>query len=120
MRCGKVWDGYNAYGYLEAGFDYRVFKMARGAGRVPIYEVPLSKVEEERFEGIIEKNTVIDLHEHPVLYPEDMAQLPEINGLGRQFTDYKDLANAGVDCVFDHMMDGMGYITRALHQYHGR
>jgi membrane dipeptidase len=59
----------------------------------------------------VEKNTIIDLHEHPVFYPEDMAQLPELNGLGRQFTDYEDLAKAGADCVFDHMMDGMSYVT---------
>jgi membrane dipeptidase len=111
MGGGKVWDGYGAYGYLEAGFDYRVFRMARGAGRVPEYSVSLSKVEEERFEGLIGKNTIIDLHEHPVLYPEDMTQLPELNSLGRQFTDYEDLAKAGVDCVLDHMMDGMGYVT---------
>ena len=107
----KVWDGYRAYGYLEAGFDYRVFKLTRGAGRVPEYKVPLSRAEEERFKGLIERNTVVDLHEHPVLYPEDMAQLPEVNGLGRQFTAYEDIARAGVDCVFDHMMDGMSYIT---------
>jgi membrane dipeptidase len=40
-----------------------------------------------------------------------MAELPEMNGLGRQFTDFEDLARSGVDCVFDHMMDGMSYIT---------
>ena len=107
----KVWGGYHAYGYLKAGFDYRVFRFSKGAGRVPEYRVPLSKPEEERWRGLVEKNTIVDLHEHPVYYPEDMAQLPEMNGLGRQFTDYEDLAKAGVDCVFDHMMDGMSYVT---------
>ncbi len=107
----KVWGGYHAYGYLKAGFDYKVFRFSKGAGRVPEYRVPLSKHEEERWRGLVEKNTIVDLHEHPVYYPEDMAQLPEMNGLGRQFTDYEDLAKAGVDCVFDHMMDGMSYVT---------
>jgi membrane dipeptidase len=107
----KVWDGYRAYGYLEAGFDFRVFRLVKGAGRVPEYKVPLSKAEEERFEGLMKGNMVVDLHEHPVLYPDDMVQLPEVNGLGRQFTAYEDLARSGVDCVFDHMMDGMSYIT---------
>jgi hypothetical protein len=41
MGGGKVWDGYKAYGYLEAGFDYRVFRFSKGAGRVPEYKVPL-------------------------------------------------------------------------------
>ncbi len=111
MGKAKVWDGYKAYSYLEARFDYRVFKLTKGVGRVPEYKVPLSATEEERFEGLMEGNTVIDLHEHPVLYPEDMTQLAEANGLGRQFTAYEDIARAGVDCVFDHMMDGMSYIT---------
>ncbi len=111
MGGAKVWGGYRAYGYLVARFDYKVFKFAKGAGRVPEYRVPLSINDEERWQGIVENNTIIDLHEHPVYYPEDMSQLPEMNGSGRQFTDYEDLAKAGVDCVFDHMMDGMGYIT---------
>jgi membrane dipeptidase len=111
MGGAKVWDNYKAYSYLEPRFDYRVFRMSKGVGRVPEYKVPLSKVEEERFEGLIERSTIIDLHEHPVLYPEDMTELPEVNGLGRQFTAYEELSRAGVDCVFDHMMDGMSYIT---------
>jgi membrane dipeptidase len=111
MGGAKVWDGYKAYGYLEPKFDYRVYGMSKGMGRVPEYRVSLSKVDEERFEELMERSTVIDLHEHPVFYPEDMTELPEMNGLGRQFTAYKDLSRAGVDCVFDHMMDGMSYVT---------
>jgi membrane dipeptidase len=107
----KEWDGYRAYSYLEAGFDFRVFNLTKGVGRVPEYRIPLSRIDEERFERLIEANTIVDLHEHPVLYPENMTQLSEVNGLGRQFTAYEDLAKAGVDCVFDHMMDGMSYIT---------
>ena len=32
--------------------------------------VPLSKGEEERFQGLMEKSILVDLHEHPVLWPD--------------------------------------------------
>ena len=106
----KKYDGYKAYSFLEPGFDYREFKLVKHP-RVEPYYVPLSKSEEERYQGLLEKATVIDLHEHPVLYPEDMRQLPEMNNLGRMFTAYEALSISHLDCVFDNMMDGMTYIT---------
>jgi membrane dipeptidase len=106
----KKYNGYKAYDFLEPGFDYREFKLVRHP-RVEPYFVPLSKTEEERFNELVEKSTVIDLHEHPVLYPEDMSELPELDHLGRQFTAYEALRTSHLDCVFDNMMDGMTYIT---------
>ena len=111
MGKKKVYDGYKAYDYLEAGFDYRVFELCKEFGRVPPYFVPLSKGEEERFEDFIEKNIIIDLHEHPVLWPEDMSQAMELQQMGRDFTAYEALSKAGIDCVFDNLMDGTAYIT---------
>jgi membrane dipeptidase len=111
MGKEKVYDGYKAYGYLEAGFDYREFRLCEEFDRVPPYFVPLSKAEEDRFEGFVEKNTLIDLHEHPVLWPEDMGEAMELQGLGRDFTAYEALSRSRIDCVFDHMMDGTAYIT---------
>ena len=35
--------------------------------------------EEQRFEEIREKNIVISLHEHPVLYLEDISQTDELD-----------------------------------------
>ena len=111
MGKKKNYDGYKAYDYLEAGFDYKAFELCAGRNRVPPYYVPLSKAEEERFEGLIEKSVVISLHEHPVLYPEDMGESMPMKTLGRDFAAYEDLSLSRLDCVFDHMMDGMAYIT---------
>ena len=107
----KVYDGYRAYGYLEPGFDYKEFRLCREFGRVPPYYVPLSKSEEERFEGFIEGNVIVDLHEHPVLWPEDMGEAMELQSLGRDFAAYEALSRSRLDCVFDHLMDGTAYIT---------
>lgn len=73
MGRNKKYDGYKAFQYLKPGFDYKEYKLVPEFNRVPPYFVPLSKTEEERFDSIIEKNIVIDLHEHPVLWPEDMS-----------------------------------------------
>jgi membrane dipeptidase len=111
MGRSKRYKGYNAYQYLVPGFDYKEFKLCKQINRVEPYIVELSKQEEERFEEIIEKNILIDVHEHPVIYPEDMSQALPMNSLGRNFTAYKALSLSGLDCVFDHMMNGIGYIT---------
>ncbi|UCD44200.1 MAG: membrane dipeptidase [Candidatus Bathyarchaeota archaeon] len=111
MGKKKVYDGYKAYGYLDARFDYREFKLCKEFDRVPPYYVPLSKVEEERFEEFVDRNVIIDLHEHPVLWPEDMSESMIIQEYGRDFTAYEALSKARIDCVFDHLMDGTAYIT---------
>jgi membrane dipeptidase len=106
----KRYDGYRAFGYLEPGFDYKEFGLA-GHPRVEPYVVPLSGGEEDRLAGLLERSVVVDLHEHPVLWPEDMRDVPEMHRLGRQFTAYEALSASGLDCVFDNMMDGMAYVT---------
>jgi membrane dipeptidase len=111
MGKKKIYDGYKAYNYLEAGFDYKEFNLTKATDRVPPYIVPLSKNEEDRYEEFIEKNIIIDLHEHPVLWADDMAEAFELNHMGRDFTAYEALSKARIDCVFDHLMDGTAYIT---------
>ena len=111
MGKKKKYDGYKAFDYLEAGFDYKEFKLCKEFDRVPSFFIPLSSGEEERFEEFIENNVIIDLHEHPVIWPEDMAEAMELKNLGRDFTAYEALSKARIDCVFDHLMDGMAYIT---------
>jgi len=111
MGKKKIYDGYKAYNYLDAGFDYKEFKLTKSTDRVPPYIVPLSKNEEDRYEEFIEKNIIIDLHEHPVLWADDMAEAFDLNHMGRDFTAYEALSRARIDCVFDHLMDGTAYIT---------
>jgi membrane dipeptidase len=111
MGKTKKYDGYKAYQYLKPGFDYKEFKLCKEFNRVPSYIVPLSKTEEERFESIIEKNILVDLHEHPVLWPEDMSQAMPFQQMGRDFTAYEALSKSRLDCVFDNLMDGTAFIT---------
>ena len=111
MGKNKKYSGYRAYQYLEAGVDYKPFKLAKGIGRVEAYWVPLSKVEEERAEGLLEKCVVVSMHDHPVLFPEDMSQLVEYQREGREFLAYEDLSRSCLDAVFDNMMNGTAYIT---------
>lgn len=110
MGGKKKYNGYKAYSYLEPGFDYKEFKLAVHPRLEPYY-VPLSKNEEERYQELVEKSILVDLHEHPVLWPENMEELPELHRLGRQFTAYEALSKSKLDCVFENMMDGMTYIT---------
>lgn len=111
MGKKKDYDGYRAYDYLKAGSDYKIFKLAKSYDRVPSYIIPLSKEEENRFEDFIEKNIIVDLHEHPVLWPEDMSEAMELQHMGRDFTAYEALSKARIDCIFDNLMDGTAYIT---------
>ncbi|MCD6263716.1 membrane dipeptidase [Candidatus Bathyarchaeota archaeon] len=111
MGKNKKYSGYRAYQYLEAGVDYKPFKLAKGIGRVKAYWVPLLKVEEERAEELLEKCVVVSMHDHPVLFPEDMSQLVEYQREGREFLAYEDLSRSCLDAVFDNMMDGTAYIT---------
>lgn len=110
MGGKKVYDGYKAFSYLEPGFDYKVFRLTAHP-RVEPYIVPLSRGEEERFQGLMEKTVLVDLHEHPVLWPEDMTEVPEMHRLGRHFAAYEALSASHLDCVFDNLMDGMAYVT---------
>jgi membrane dipeptidase len=111
MGKAKKYDNYKAYSYLEPGLDYKEYKLTRATDRVTPYVVPLSKNEEDHFEGFIEKNTIVDLHEHPILWPEDMGEAMDLNHMGRDFTAYEALSRARIDCVFDNLMDGTTYIT---------
>ena len=111
MGRNKRYSGYKAYQYLEPGVDYREFRLRKAIKEEWAHKVPLSKAEEERVEEIIEKNIVIDLHEHPCLYPEDVSQTHELSREGRQFMAYEALSLAGIDAVFDNLMDGGVAIT---------
>jgi membrane dipeptidase len=111
MGRNKKYDGYKAFQYLKPGFDYKEFKLCKEFNRVPPYFVPLSKNEEDRFEDFVEKNILISLHEHPVLWPEDMSEAMEFQHMGRDFMAYEALSVSGLDCVFDNLMDGTAFIT---------
>ncbi len=107
----KKYSGYKAFQFLEPGIDFREFKLRQEM--IPEWTewVPLSKGEEDRFEGIIEKNIVISLHEHPCTRPEDISIRDEFSREGREPLAYEALSKSGLDCVFDNMMDGSNFIN---------
>jgi len=110
MGIKKAYDGYKAYSYLEAGKDYTEYKFAEWnwAGE---YKLPLSPEQEERVNRLAKEKIFVALHEHPTLFPEDIAQTAKYNTDGREFCAYEGLSKSYLDCVFDNMMDGTNTIS---------
>ena len=111
MGRNKKYDGYKAYQYLEPGRDYREFKLREAVIDEWWEPVPLSKAEEERFEDVMGKSVVMDLHAHPDISPLDRNENRDFDREGRNFLAYEALAMSGLDCVFDNMMDGSSFIN---------
>jgi membrane dipeptidase len=107
--------GYRSYSYLEAGSDYREFKLAPELGRVPAYQGPaLSTDEEERVRRLLSDNVVISLHDHPSVFPDNIGETVEYNRTGRHHTGYEGLARSGMTAVFDNFMDGTCCVTSQM------
>lgn len=109
MGGNKKYSDYRSYQYLQPGIDHVQFKLRDEVLKEWSYTVPLSKNEEERFKDIMEKNVIVDLHEHPTVSPEDL--MAERRNDGRQFMAYEALSKSWLDCVFDNLMDGSSDIT---------
>jgi membrane dipeptidase len=52
-------------------------QLARQIDRVPSSMIALDAQEELRFQRLMEQLVLIDVHEHPMVLPEDMEQLPD-------------------------------------------
>lgn len=111
MGRNKQYSGYKSWQYLETNIDYVAFKLAKEIGRVEPYVVPVSKVEEERVEELLEKAIIISMHDHPTLFPEDLSQIFDYNRQARQATAYEGLSVSSVDAIFDNLMNGTACIT---------
>jgi membrane dipeptidase len=46
--------------------------LAKTVGRVPSMTVPLDHTEEERFGDLLESLTMVDMHQHPIVFPENL------------------------------------------------
>ena len=111
MGIKTQYKGYKSYQYLEAGKDYRTFKMDKEIDRVPEYLIPLSDEQEERAQRIARDFIFISLHDHPVIFPENLQEIFDYARQGREYTAYEALSHSYLDCVFDNMMDGTCTIT---------
>jgi membrane dipeptidase len=103
--------GYKSFEYLEAGTDYREFKLSKELGRVPSRKVDVSDAQEERVRRVLDENVAVSLHDHCFIVPEDFSELGDYRRQGRDFTGYAGMAQSGLDAVLDNMMDGTGTIT---------
>ena len=110
MGRNKKYDGYKAFQYLKPGIDYKEFKLRKEIINEWWEPVPLSKTENERFEQLIEKSIVIDLHAHADIGPENTQDIRAMDKEGRNFLAYEALAMSGLDCVFNNMMNGSCFI----------
>ncbi|MFF1634599.1 dipeptidase [Leifsonia sp. NPDC058248] len=107
LEPAERYTGYTAYDYLEAGKDYRAFTYAKQINRVPEYSgLGLSDSQAERTTKLLRESTVISLHDHVQVFPEDMTQLRDHIRQGREPTGYQGLARSGITAVFDNGMDG--------------
>jgi len=106
----KKYDGYRAYQYLDPE-DLPQFELVPEIGRVPSKAPETTPEQEARVKRIFEENLVISLHDHCFVSPKDLSRFLEFRRYGREYTAYEGLAQSGLDCVFDAMMDGTAMIT---------
>lgn len=99
---------YRSYSYLEAGVDFPDIAMAKEIGRVPVYAgLDLSPEQAARTERVLRDNLVISLHDHPSVFPENLARdMRAYIRTGRELTGYEGLSRSGMTAVFDNVMDG--------------
>ncbi len=107
----KNYDGYRSFQYLEAGVDYKPFRLSKEVGRVPSYSVPVTEEQEERANRILDQELIISLHDHAFVVPEDVSEIWDYRRAGRDWTGYEGLAASRLDVVFDNFMDGTAMIT---------
>jgi len=103
--------GYRSYDYLAGDLGLPVVPLAPEAGRVPPYAPGFAPEHVARAERLLAQSITISLHDHPVLFPADMADTPRYNRTGRQHTAFDGLRASGLTVVFDNMMDGTACVT---------
>jgi membrane dipeptidase len=108
MGENTQYDGYEAFDYLEAGEDYTTFEFQDDLTGEwgEAYEVPLDGADAERAARLSAENTVVSLHEHAFLFPEDIDEQTEYARQGRAFTAYEFLSRSNLDAVFDWHQNG--------------
>jgi len=102
MGRNKKWSGYTSWSYLSPKVDYDAFPLEKQLNRFPKYDFGLSNDQESHVEEIIEKNIIIDLHEHLDVFPEGYPVKQPPFERRRQFKGFEGLARSGIDVVFDN------------------
>jgi membrane dipeptidase len=107
----KQYRGYKSFQYLEPEVDYRPFDLAKETERVEPYVYPVSAEQEHRVQRLLAENTVVSVHDHTSVFPEDLGQIFEYVRQGREWTGYEGLSVSGIDVLFENFMDGTALIT---------
>jgi len=101
---------YTSYGYLPEG-TVPEFDLDPEFDRVPAYDLGLDQPQAERAARLLRDEVVVSLHDHPVVFPADVRDIPAYNRTGRQRTAFEGLRRSGMTAVFDNMADGTACIT---------
>jgi membrane dipeptidase len=107
----KTYDGYKSFQYLEPGVDYTPFELAKETGRVEPYLHPVSEEQERKVQQLLDENTIVSVHDHASVFPQDLSQIFEYVRQGREWTGYEALSVSGIDILFENFMDGTALIT---------
>lgn len=107
----KIYDGYKSFQYLEAGTDYKEYKLSKENDRVPQFVYPVSEDEEEQVRLIMEEDYMVSMHEHTFIMPENLQEFYEFRRQGRDWTAYEALSQSGLDVIFENFMDGTAMVT---------
>jgi membrane dipeptidase len=103
--------GYRSYNYLGGDLGLPIDPLSPEFDRVAPYQGGFTPDEVAKAERLLAENVTISLHDHPVRFPNDMANTPAYNRTGRQHTAFEGLAASGLTVVFDNMMDGTATVT---------
>ncbi|TCJ06279.1 dipeptidase [Cytobacillus praedii] len=107
----KIYDGYKSFQYLEAGVDYKEYKLSKENDRVEPYVYPVAADEEETVQEILEQDYIVSMHEHTFVMPENLQEFYEFRRQGRDWTGFEALSQSGLDVIFENFMDGTAMIT---------
>ncbi len=75
------------------------FRLVSQVGRVPSMTVPLDRQQEIRFQRLMEESVMIDLHQHPMVLPEDFSRYWEYLRSDRYVWGYDAVREGGFTAV---------------------
>lgn len=79
--------------------DELTIPLAKQVGRVPSMIIPLDSSEEIRFRSLMERLVTIDLHQHPMVCPENMDHFIEYLRLGKYRWGYEAAMEGGWSAI---------------------
>ena len=76
-----------------------IFPLVKQVGRVPSMTVPLDRAQETRFHRLMDEIIMIDLHEHPLVLPEDPNHFRDYLAHGDYCWGYEAVRHGGWTAV---------------------